>query len=928
MDEDVPEDVVAQSSPPRPQMLDEGCQTAEVEVEQAIPEPVEKTVSQGEVISVPVEIPVPVPQERSATPTQEEQAKSHQIEHVSTISAPEEETIPMDQEAQVSAAQKQPSPIPQVTPAKQLPEQLPEKQPEQLVEQRPEQPAEEQPAGQQPRAEGPQPPLTPLNTEFPSTLFGTPKSLSSSFSMFGAGAPARAESALSLSDQVRFGFSHIPQTTRSPVPSPYEPAPAPSYDNQDAYPVSYLDDAPTPTKYADMNTSLNAADEQGEMPGQGQIGAPEPPLVENFGHGQWEMSTQSPHYNPIEGGHFGADALDEGTPVIAEQAPLHTNDIDPGKVPEGFASYGPENVFDRRRESPHQEIPIKGQEFVENEETISGDEVGVDEEEEEDAAQDEFAYGERIEEGDYDQRNYDIPSDDEEGLSEQSDEIELEAEERYGNGEIYDDEGEEWDEEEEEYDESEEDDYEEGDDMPGYQPKRPTAPAPPKEPVVISLLSDSEDDDEPAPTPSKPPAAPKAAPIQYQPKPSTASEEVASARRSVSRGALELAQTETTSPKVGERHPPDILFGQTHIVDFGASFHDGNSGKSGVPAADMDAITVSSSSTNDAPTSFRVSDTQGYSDAPRHEPAPSESSSEGLFVSQLRTEYVHKVHQQISDGSTDESEETDGESADGNEEEESDGQEQVGPEDEHMSVEEVEEDKNTMTHDSDDDLPDAEDSSFVSQVEMIEMTEEVVEDEDEDMTESNVPSKVEDTVETVRSELRVEEVGAFDEDVDMIDAASTLMTVSTEDPSLQSLQQEVANNTSGPASSAVFTEAVAEVVVTTTSELPPSPQPTPQQDAQTPAAIVSDGQLASTESAPDALEDVPIGGSGGSKLVQVTPTQTQLTGDEKPQVQHTDHLGQSIIPGQASSSPSKFKSDTEFLDHPMQKRPQSHFPKA
>ncbi|KAK4138751.1 hypothetical protein BT67DRAFT_476935 [Trichocladium antarcticum] len=884
MEEDIPQDKASQPSP-KPQMLDEGCQTAEVEMAQAIPEPVEAVGPQREATSVSVGIPVPVAQERSATPTGQERVLVDQPEPVFTTPAPVKEVAPRDRETQVSS--------PQAMSGTQL---------------------REQPAQQQPPAEDQQPVLTPLtpltSTEIPGALFGTPKSLSSSFSMFGASAPAGAESALSLSDQVRFGFSHIPQTTRSPVPPPTEPAPVSSHDTHEAYPISFLDDFSAPTQYAETSDPLNAADQHGEMLGHGPSAVPEPPLVETLGPGHWEMSTQSPHYNPIEGGHFGADALDEGTPAINGQASLHADAIGSGKVPEGFASYGPGDACNSHLESPpRQENPPEGQGLVENEEMVSGGEIGADEEKENYAADDELAYGERVEDGDYDRRNYEIPSDDEEGLSDQSNEIELEAEERYGNGEVYDEDGEEWDEEEEEYDEIEEDDYEEGYGIPGYQP---AGLAPPKEPVVISLLSDSEDDDGPVPTPSKPPAGPKAAPMPDQPKPS--SEEVATtARRAVPRGALESAQTYTTTPQVEQRQLPSSLFGQTHIVDFGARFYDGNSRQSGVSVAAMVASAVASSSANDAPAPFRVPGPRRHSHPPRSESAPSESSSEGLFVPQPRAKYLDFGDEPLRDGSSDGSERVGQEPSESDVEEDLGGQGDVELRDELMSVEEIEEDKDAIAQGSDDDLPDAEDRSFVSQVEiseMIEMIEEDAEDEDEDedMDEAGVRSEVQDNVGAMQSGLGAD--GASDEDIDIIDAASALLEASRENVSLRGHHQD---------GTSVVLEIESEVVITTTvvSETLPSPRATPL-EARIPAPTMRDGKLNAAGSVPETLGDVSSGGRDDHTVVPATPSQSQRTGERKSQAQP---VAQQESMSTEQSSPST-KSDTGSLNLRAQQYPQ------
>ncbi|KAK4127729.1 hypothetical protein N657DRAFT_687950 [Parathielavia appendiculata] len=495
MEEDVPRDASPQPSP-KPQMMDEGCQTVEVDMQQA-PDIVDAVLSQLETT------PTPAPPQHSAGAVGEERTTIRGADRVSVSSVPEEEPNPGVSTQRLAPFQDEPPSTSGSDPDLQRRERSPSKS------------VKEGPAAAQPSTTvlRTSPPSKSASGTVASTLSG-PKSLSSSFLSFGASAPARVQSSLSLSDQVRFSFSHIPQTARSPSPAVPEPAPEPDHHEQDRYPASYLDDAPAPAKFADMNTYLNAADEDNEMVVHGQTVPPHPPAVERFADGQWEMLTQPSQYNLLEGGHFDTDALEERARVMAGQASLHAYTVTPDRAPDGFASYGHKDVSERHQGNSSRQAPLHEDEsLVEHKDTVSGDEIDVDEEEDEDVKSDEYAYGEQIEEGDYDQRNYENYSDDEEGLSEEDDEVEMEAEERYGNGEMYDEdgEGEEWD-EEGDY-ESDEDDYDEEDEeMEGYHLGKPAAPAPSGEPVVISLLSDSEDEDEPSPAPRKFEPVPQPAP--------------------------------------------------------------------------------------------------------------------------------------------------------------------------------------------------------------------------------------------------------------------------------------------------------------------------------------------------------------------------------------------------------------------------------
>ncbi|KAL2170943.1 hypothetical protein VTG60DRAFT_4205 [Thermothelomyces hinnuleus] len=521
MDEDTPESVALRPSP-KPQTVDEACQTVEVEMAPAAQGATSTTVQKQEKTPTPPETPVPAPL-GTAVRVQEGQTPEpnpvHQIERPPIASDPSEEPTPVVQNQTVAASDQGPGLASNQTPPEETHRKLPSSPIENGQTQRQSPETATQPTS-----------LSASNDETAPSSFLGPRSFASNFSSFGVDVPARVESSLNLADQVRFGFSHVPQTAHSPSlhdpePAP-EPAPEPVHQDQEQYPAALLDNAHNPAKYVHKETYLNAADGDKGMAFDGQSMPPEPAGVEHFGDSQWEVSTQPSPINLVEGGHLGTDALSNGASVIARQQSLHADDLDPGSVPEGFASYGKGDASEVRERSPSAKAPPhECQPSVENENTLSDDEGSLDEEEDEDEDEDEDeeendeedeeeeksdedAYGEQIEEGDYDQRNYDVPSDDDEGLSDEDEEVELESEERYGNDEVYDEdgEGEEWD-DEEDY-ESEEGSGQD-DDAEGYQPGRPAAPAPRGEPVVISLLSDSEDEDQPAPPAAEPAPVPQ-----------------------------------------------------------------------------------------------------------------------------------------------------------------------------------------------------------------------------------------------------------------------------------------------------------------------------------------------------------------------------------------------------------------------------------
>ncbi|EAA31865.1 hypothetical protein GE21DRAFT_7319 [Neurospora crassa] len=347
------------------------------------------------------------------------------------------------------------------------------------------------------------------------SLVGCSKPTVPGLSMFGTPASVPVESEHGIANQVRFGFSHTPQVPQSGVPEPQmhaAPEPGP-------YPDSYLDHS-VPAKCEGMESYMNIAQSNPELQhGQDYDLVPVPTGAESFERGQWEMATQASHYNPIEGGHFGADALNEGTPAIIEDHSLHADPTRPDQVPKGFSSYGPgtegpvgfeesESRAEFEQDTERSEI----EELVEDEvlDEADEDDVGVDDEVEHDE------FGEELEEGDYDQREYNKPESDDEGISQDEEEAELEAADRYGEDDVYDDDddemddyAEDWERERARYDEDEDEDedaYESEDpDLSQRLPRRAPAAATPADPVVISLLSDSEDEDKASPPPQPAP---------------------------------------------------------------------------------------------------------------------------------------------------------------------------------------------------------------------------------------------------------------------------------------------------------------------------------------------------------------------------------------------------------------------------------------
>ncbi|KAK4168040.1 hypothetical protein QBC43DRAFT_361683 [Cladorrhinum sp. PSN259] len=497
MDEDIPEAVPTGTSP-KVQTMDEGCQTVDSEMMQDAPALIDNQISKVQ----PVVAISPVKEDFAITA--EEQHGSPRRDDLAILS---------------HAAQE----LHEAT-SKRSEEHIAQEQPVQ------EQPTQEQhPLGRSPVPNDglPRPGASfsaPLETSH-STLFGSKPAIPS-YSMFGTSAPARAEPTMSIADQVRFGFSHIPETHYSAaIPEHHPHGLKTGFSTHDTYPASYLD-AHASANYPEINPYLDAAGSQ-QSAGLDHGMAPHPPIVESFGHGQWEVSTQSQFYNPVEGGHFGTDALDEGSRITSEQPSLHATEISPDRVPQGFATYGGGEVPEERPgEFRSQQLDVSTSSLVEAAQKSANQVEIVDlseEDVEDDGEHDE--YESPVEEGDYDQRKYQSVSDDDEGLSEEEEEVEQEMGERYGDGEIYDEDGEPWNEDEEgfedeeEYDEEEQSDESEEDEEGYENQSRPSYPQqsygriqpsyqtrPSSGPVVISLLSDSEDDDEPDPAPAAGPA--------------------------------------------------------------------------------------------------------------------------------------------------------------------------------------------------------------------------------------------------------------------------------------------------------------------------------------------------------------------------------------------------------------------------------------
>ena len=348
----------------------------------------------------------------------------------------------------------------------------------------------------------------PAHQGIPTTLFGAPKPVNP-FSMFGTAPPTRMEPGSNFADQVRFGFSHIPQTTH--VPQPPSDHGMSGFDDHGSapYPEAFLNPS-GPAQYANM-------DPYPDLPEHNQVGQSvddthmlmEPPSAGDADRAEWEVPAQ-PHYDSVDGLRFAPAALDGESEFLPGQHAYPFGPGTPVKVPEGFSSYGDPThgptlySEDEEASSPSKHPHVRHNELVQNDETFdaSQEAVAVDDDDDSIATD---SNGEELEEGDYDQRKYNAPEDDEEGIPE-------EFTEEYDDEAIYDEDDADGESEEEE--EGEEEDYEseshDEDIETGNFSAQPTRkPAPPSSaPVVIDLISDSEDD-EPTPVPARRAPSPK-----------------------------------------------------------------------------------------------------------------------------------------------------------------------------------------------------------------------------------------------------------------------------------------------------------------------------------------------------------------------------------------------------------------------------------
>ncbi|KAI7782106.1 hypothetical protein LA080_013914 [Diaporthe eres] len=306
--------------------------------------------------------------------------------------------------------------------------------------------------------------------------FGQPSNVAAGFGAVG-GPPV---------ESVRFGFGEQSQSTFSGMPYASSQTPfshSVAHYQSEAYPDPQQPSATaSPHSHHSSEHALQHSQSQ-QVFDETHIHAPESHISNHEAplwpqpSGQWHAAN---HAHVPEGLHS-----DSSVPVGTPQ----------GMIPPGVED-GTRNP-DEMREQGILSQPVFEQ-GVSREALPHGRESSADEEDDSMDSDEQADYDEDEKGDDYDMRNYDRISDDEEGFDAERggllpDEDLLEEDENF-------------DEDEEDYDDEE--DYEEDDYAGGnayQQPIVQTAPPPQvrKEPIIIDLLSDSDDDEEQAPPPPK-----------------------------------------------------------------------------------------------------------------------------------------------------------------------------------------------------------------------------------------------------------------------------------------------------------------------------------------------------------------------------------------------------------------------------------------
>lgn len=317
-----------------------------------------------------------------------------------------------------------------------------------------------------------------------STLFGNGPSSHEAYSVprFQAhvGHSAFVSPDLSIGDQVRFAFHH------SPIHRPYQTA-------EDVPEIPQGDLAGDATyDGVGVQEDLVFASQPPELPNEVPTYPPPPEnigvVAEDHHVAVWSIDSQKLDYAHAEG------QMDVDAPVEAQGEKQTARELPDSSVPTPDADETDGYSYPASGMAPERGL---GQPLLESG-SASGqpysDVEAADDEGRE--PEDEAEYEEDNQAGDdYDLRDYADNADDEEGFE---DEEEREDDEE----EVYDEDGEEYEDEEEGYDDEYGEEYDDG----GHQyPHPPQPPAQTGAPVVIDLISDSEDEEFQPPAISAPP---------------------------------------------------------------------------------------------------------------------------------------------------------------------------------------------------------------------------------------------------------------------------------------------------------------------------------------------------------------------------------------------------------------------------------------
>ncbi|KAJ0114738.1 hypothetical protein J7T55_004479 [Diaporthe amygdali] len=306
--------------------------------------------------------------------------------------------------------------------------------------------------------------------------FGQPSNVSAEFGVIGG----------SSVDSVRFGFGERPQSTFSGLPYASSQMPMTHHDTHHlsvAYP-----DPQQPSVHA--SSPSHRSSEQSSHHSQYHEPLNEP---SNYAAGSQTGNNEAPIW-PVGSQSSGPWHASSRVDIPEEQ---HSENSVWTGTPPGMIPPEVEDGTRNRDEMRQQGIlsqPVFEQD-VPRDALPHGRESSADEDEDSMDSDEQADYDEEEKGDDYDMRNYDRISDDDE-------DADVERGQPLPDEDLLD-EDEDFDEDEEDYDEDEyeEDDYTEGNVY--QQPMMRPAPPPQvqKQPIVIDLLSDSDDDEEPAPPP-------------------------------------------------------------------------------------------------------------------------------------------------------------------------------------------------------------------------------------------------------------------------------------------------------------------------------------------------------------------------------------------------------------------------------------------